>query len=72
MLTAVISSIVMTWVCLNNERSIFSAVVFHAVINFTRSAVPLSGSAKFFRTLFLAMFAVVVALRLWSIGRVGD
>lgn len=65
-LTAVLSSIVMTWVCLHNDGSVFSAMLFHVAINFTRGMVPVSDRTELIRTSLLGLLAVVIALRLNS------
>ena len=61
-LTAVSASILMTWVYQHSERSIFSAILFHAVINFTRDVVPLSDRAELIRTTLLTLFACIIAI----------
>jgi len=65
-LTAVSSSILITWVYQHSERSIFAAILFHAVLNFTRNAISLPDRTELVRTGLLTLLALIVALRYGS------
>lgn len=62
-LTAVAASIFITWVYRHNERSTFAAVLFHAMLNLSRSVVPLGDRAELVRTLLLTLVALAIVLR---------
>jgi membrane protease YdiL (CAAX protease family) len=68
-LTAVSGSILITWVYQYNERSIFSAILFHAVLNFTRDVLPLSDRTELIRTILLTLLACIIAIRWRSKAR---
>lgn len=62
-LTAISSSVLITWVYQHNERSIFAAILFHASLNFTRDTITLSDSTELVRTGLLTLLALIIALR---------
>jgi len=59
-LTAVSASVLFTWVCNSNERSILSAVLLHGALNLTRGVVALGTQAELLRTSLLAALAIGV------------
>lgn len=59
-LTAISSSVFITWIYVHNERSTFAAILFHAILNSTRDFVPLSDQTEIIRTGTLTMLAVII------------
>jgi uncharacterized protein len=68
-LTAVAASVFITAVYQHNERSTFAAILFHTMLNLTRSLVPLQDRAELVRALLLTLLAFVVIRRCRSAPR---
>jgi membrane protease YdiL (CAAX protease family) len=66
-LTAIASSVLITWVYNKNERSIFSAIFLHGVLNLTRAVMTLSEAAEVARTLLLTALASGIVIY-WGIN----
>jgi membrane protease YdiL (CAAX protease family) len=60
--TAIALSVLMTWIYDHTDRSVLSAIVVHAIVNFTRATVTVSVAAEIARTLLLVLLAAVVAV----------
>lgn len=63
LLTAVAGSVLITWIYQNNDRSVFAAILFHAVLNYSRDSVRLDDGAEVIRTGLLLFIVVLVVLR---------
>jgi len=62
-LTAVSSSVIITWVYQRNERSTFAAILFHVMLNITRDVVTLPDRTELLRTGILTLLAAFVVYR---------
>jgi membrane protease YdiL (CAAX protease family) len=65
MLGIVATTIIMTWIYNNNQRSTLSAVLYHFIVNFTGELVELSERAELYHFLLLVIVAILVVI-IWG------
>jgi len=63
MLTALAGSVLITWVWRHNDKSVFAAILLHAVLNLTRDSLPLDERAELLRTALLLAMTTCLVLR---------
>jgi membrane protease YdiL (CAAX protease family) len=65
--------ILVSWVCLINNRSILATILFHFSINLSQEMLSMTQATKCLQTFVLALFIVVIVASQWSrfTGRTG-
>jgi membrane protease YdiL (CAAX protease family) len=68
-LDIIVYGIIIIWVSVRNERSIFSAILFHFSINFYTGITQMQGEVKYFQTLLVIFYAVWILYTMWHSNR---